>query len=84
MPFARHSLAEPAHGLGVSATGRPMQARIFAAEAACATTSGNRCMSAKHVVPLVSMSAIASSVPSRTYSASIQRCSSGRTWRFSQ
>ena len=41
-------------------------------------------MSAKQVVPLVSMSAIASSVPSRTYSASIQRCSQRPDLAFSQ
>jgi hypothetical protein len=58
--------------------------RMRADEAVCATTSGNRCMSAKQVVPLVSMSAMASSVPSRTYSASTQRFSSGQTCVFNQ
>ena len=79
-----YSSAVTAQRVAASVTTRPTLARMCSAAAVWATTSGQRCMSAKQVMPARCISAIASVVPSRTYSGSTQRRSSGHTVERSQ
>ena len=82
--LARCAVALSAQGVGLSATGRPMAARMWAAAAARAASSGNRLRSAKQVIPARSISATPRRVPSRTKSALRQRCSTGPMISLSQ